>query len=180
MITVRLLPIAGFGLVSYGYGTTGARVRPFLAGSVLASVPTAFGYAAIGAAVSSPGDVNWYAVAPAELRPDRQRGADVSLVARRTPVPAGPTLTLGRSASLAVSGRRVHAVGRWRRPTRRAGTCDIEPVPTASRRSAAYAATLRGRHESRSVRKGSCSTGGSCPKVRLPAGRAAAARSDDD
>ena len=46
MITVRLLPIAGFGLVSYGYGTTGARVLPFLAGSVLASAPTAFGYAA--------------------------------------------------------------------------------------------------------------------------------------
>ncbi|SCF03482.1 Uncharacterized membrane protein YdjX, TVP38/TMEM64 family, SNARE-associated domain [Micromonospora purpureochromogenes] len=67
VITVRLLPIAGFGLVSYGYGTTGARVLPFLVGSVLASAPTAFGYAAIGAAVSSPGDVNWYAAAPASL-----------------------------------------------------------------------------------------------------------------
>nr|WP_231921446.1 VTT domain-containing protein [Micromonospora auratinigra] len=67
VITVRLLPIAGFGLVSYGYGTTGARVLPFLAGSVIASAPTAFGYAAIGAAVSTPGSVNWYAVAPAGL-----------------------------------------------------------------------------------------------------------------
>ncbi|MFF3868404.1 TVP38/TMEM64 family protein [Micromonospora sp. NPDC001898] len=67
VITVRLLPIAGFGLVSYGYGTTGTRVLPFLAGSVLASAPTAFGYAALGAAATSPGDVNWYAAAPAGL-----------------------------------------------------------------------------------------------------------------
>ncbi|MFG1950911.1 TVP38/TMEM64 family protein [Micromonospora sp. NPDC048830] len=67
VVTVRLLPIAGFGLVSYGYGTTGARVLPFLVGSVVASVPTAFGYAAIGAAVTSPGPVNWYAAAPAAL-----------------------------------------------------------------------------------------------------------------
>ncbi|WP_328348713.1 TVP38/TMEM64 family protein [Micromonospora sp. NBC_00421] len=67
VITVRLLPISGFGLVSYGYGTTGARVLPFLVGSVLASAPTAFGYAAIGAAVSSPGRINWYAAAPASL-----------------------------------------------------------------------------------------------------------------
>ncbi|MFG3420637.1 TVP38/TMEM64 family protein [Micromonospora sp. NPDC049460] len=67
VVTVRLLPIAGFGLVSYGYGTTGARVLPFLAGSVIASVPTAFGYAAVGAAAASPGDVNWFAAAPAAL-----------------------------------------------------------------------------------------------------------------
>jgi uncharacterized membrane protein YdjX (TVP38/TMEM64 family) len=65
--TVRLVPIGGFGLVSYGYGTTGARLLPYLAGSVLATIPSAFGYAAIGAAVTSPGDVNWFAVAPASL-----------------------------------------------------------------------------------------------------------------
>ncbi|GGM38221.1 TVP38/TMEM64 family protein [Micromonospora sonchi] len=67
VITVRLLPISGFGLVSYGYGTTGARLLPFLTGSVLASVPTAFGYAAIGAAVTSPGGINWFAATPAAL-----------------------------------------------------------------------------------------------------------------
>jgi len=65
VITVRLLPVGGFGLVSYGYGTTGARLLPYLAGSILASIPSAFGYAAIGSAVVSPGDVNWFAVAPA-------------------------------------------------------------------------------------------------------------------
>lgn len=67
VVTVRLLPIAGFGLVSYGYGTTGARVLPFLVGSVVASAPTAVGYAAVGAAVTSPGQVNWLAAAPAGL-----------------------------------------------------------------------------------------------------------------
>ncbi|WBB80015.1 VTT domain-containing protein [Micromonospora sp. WMMD882] len=67
VMTVRLLPISGFGLVSYGYGTTGARLLPFLTGSVLASAPTAFGYAAVGAAASSPDGINWYAVAPAAL-----------------------------------------------------------------------------------------------------------------
>jgi uncharacterized membrane protein YdjX (TVP38/TMEM64 family) len=67
VVTVRLLPIAGFGLVSYGYGTTGARLSPFLAGSVLAAAPTAFGYAAIGAAATSPGEIHWYAAAPAAL-----------------------------------------------------------------------------------------------------------------
>ena len=67
VLTVRLLPIAGFGLVSYGYGTTGARLLPFLAGSVIASAPTAIGYAALGAAVTTPGSINWYAAAPASL-----------------------------------------------------------------------------------------------------------------
>lgn len=67
VMTVRLLPISGFGLVSYGYGTTGARLAPFLLGSLLASAPTAFGYAAIGAAVSHPGNLNWFAAAPAGL-----------------------------------------------------------------------------------------------------------------
>jgi uncharacterized membrane protein YdjX (TVP38/TMEM64 family) len=67
VVTVRLLPVGGFGLVSYGYGTTGARLLPYLLGSVLASVPSAFGYAAIGAAVTGPGGINWFAAAPAGL-----------------------------------------------------------------------------------------------------------------
>lgn len=67
VISVRLLPVGGFGLVSYGYGTTGARLWPFLLGSVLASTPSAFGYAAIGAAAVSPDEVNWLAVTPSVL-----------------------------------------------------------------------------------------------------------------
>lgn len=67
VIGVRLLPVGGFGLVSYCYGTTGARLGPFLLGSMLASTPSAFGYAAVGAAVVSPDEVDWLAVAPAGL-----------------------------------------------------------------------------------------------------------------
>ncbi|MFI7023541.1 TVP38/TMEM64 family protein [Micromonospora sp. NPDC049900] len=67
VITVRLLPISGYGLVSYGYGTTGARILPFLVGSVIASAPSAFGYAAVGAAVTSPNEINWLAATPAAL-----------------------------------------------------------------------------------------------------------------
>ncbi|MFB9239604.1 TVP38/TMEM64 family protein [Plantactinospora siamensis] len=67
VITVRLLPVGGFGLVSYGYGTTGVRLGPYLVGSVLACAPSAFGYAALGAAVTNPGHFNWLAVAPASL-----------------------------------------------------------------------------------------------------------------
>nr|MDT0662061.1 VTT domain-containing protein [Micromonospora sp. DSM 115978] len=67
VMTVRLLPVSGFGLVSYGYGTTGARLAPFLVGSLLASAPSAFGYAALGASAVSPSGINWYAAAPAAL-----------------------------------------------------------------------------------------------------------------
>ncbi len=67
VITVRLVPFCGFGLVSYGYGTSGARLTPYLVGSLLASIPSAVGYAALGAAVVAPNDVNWLAVAPAGL-----------------------------------------------------------------------------------------------------------------
>ncbi|GAB3984703.1 hypothetical protein GCM10027615_72840 [Plantactinospora veratri] len=67
VVSVRLIPIGGFGLVSYGYGTTGARLAPFLFGSVLAATPSAFGYAAVGAAAVSPDEVNWLAVTPGAL-----------------------------------------------------------------------------------------------------------------
>ncbi|MFY1672238.1 TVP38/TMEM64 family protein [Plantactinospora sp. WMMB334] len=67
VITVRLIPLGGFGLISYGYGTTGARLGPFLLGSVLAATPSAFGYAAVGAAVVSPTGINWLAVSPGAL-----------------------------------------------------------------------------------------------------------------
>lgn len=67
VISVRLLPFAGFGLVSFGYGTTGARFGPYLAGTLLAAVPSALGYSAVGAAVVSPGDLHWLSVTPAVL-----------------------------------------------------------------------------------------------------------------
>ena len=67
VLTVRLLPLGGFGLISYGYGTTGVRPGPFLLGSIVAIMPSAFGYAAVGAAVTAPGGIDWFAAAPAAL-----------------------------------------------------------------------------------------------------------------
>ncbi|WP_376771250.1 TVP38/TMEM64 family protein [Rhizomonospora bruguierae] len=67
VITVRLLPIGGFGLVSYGYGTTGARIRPYLVGTVLASIPSTVGYATVGAAAVNPHGMNWFGFAPSLL-----------------------------------------------------------------------------------------------------------------
>jgi uncharacterized membrane protein YdjX (TVP38/TMEM64 family) len=90
VVTVRLVPIGGFGLVSYGYGITGARLRPYLLGSLLASIPSAFGYAAIGAAVASPGQVNWLATAPAGLGLVATTIIVTRWWRRRAPAPAGP------------------------------------------------------------------------------------------
>jgi uncharacterized membrane protein YdjX (TVP38/TMEM64 family) len=67
VITVRLLPIGGFGLVSYGYGTTGARLRPYLIGTTLASVPSTVGYAVVGAAAVAPHGMNWLGFTPSLL-----------------------------------------------------------------------------------------------------------------
>ncbi|MDX6742490.1 TVP38/TMEM64 family protein [Actinocorallia sp. A-T 12471] len=51
VLTVRFLPIANFGLVSYAFGTSAARYRHFLVGTSIGAVPSTFGYAALGAAV---------------------------------------------------------------------------------------------------------------------------------
>lgn len=115
VMTVRLLPISGFGLVSYGYGTTGARLVPFLVGSVLASAPTAFGYAALGAAARDPHDVNWFAAAPAAL------GLVASAVLIRSWWRAER-----RQRRV---GRWTWRVGRWTRPDDDHGGTDIDPRP---------------------------------------------------
>lgn len=65
--SVRLLPFASFGLVSFGYGTTGARLLPYLTGTLVSAVPSAFGYAAVGAAVVSPDELHWLSLTPAAL-----------------------------------------------------------------------------------------------------------------
>ena len=67
VLTVRLLPLGGFGLVSYGYGTTGAPGRRSCSAASWRSCPSAFGYAAVGAAVTAPGGIDWFAAAPAAL-----------------------------------------------------------------------------------------------------------------
>jgi uncharacterized membrane protein YdjX (TVP38/TMEM64 family) len=65
VLVVRLLPVAPYGLVGYAYGTTGVRVRDYLGGTLIGAAPSAFTYAAIGAAVVQPGAVRLVTFAPA-------------------------------------------------------------------------------------------------------------------
>jgi uncharacterized membrane protein YdjX (TVP38/TMEM64 family) len=65
VIVVRLLPVAPYGLVGYAYGTTSVRVRNYVLGSLIAATPSAFTYAAVGAAVVRPGAVGLVTFAPA-------------------------------------------------------------------------------------------------------------------
>ncbi len=92
VVTVRLLPISGFGLVSYGYGTTGARVLPFLVGSVIASARPRS-----ATRRSARRDQPWrdqlVRRRPGLPGVHRQRRAARPLVARRTPPPPPPPLT---------------------------------------------------------------------------------------
>jgi uncharacterized membrane protein YdjX (TVP38/TMEM64 family) len=52
---LRILPVAPFGLVSYGFGTTGIRVGSYLAGTAAGAAPSTFVYASLGDSALSPG-----------------------------------------------------------------------------------------------------------------------------
>lgn len=64
---VRMMPLAPFGLIGYAYGATSVRFRNYLGGTLIGATPSAFTYAAIGAAVVKPGAVGWLTLAPAAL-----------------------------------------------------------------------------------------------------------------
>jgi uncharacterized membrane protein YdjX (TVP38/TMEM64 family) len=57
VLTIRLLPVAPYGLMSYAFGTSATRLRDFLLGSLIGATPSTFGYAALGAAVLGPSAV---------------------------------------------------------------------------------------------------------------------------
>ena len=65
VLLVRLLPLAPFGLMGYAYGTTSVRRHHYLLGTLVASTPSAFSYAILGAAVMTPGDLNPVTFIPA-------------------------------------------------------------------------------------------------------------------
>jgi uncharacterized membrane protein YdjX (TVP38/TMEM64 family) len=52
---MRILPVAPFGLVSYGFGTTGIRVGSYLLGTALGAAPSTFVYASLGDNALDPG-----------------------------------------------------------------------------------------------------------------------------
>lgn len=55
VIVARLLPVAPFGLVSYGYGLTGVPLSVFWLGTMVGAAPTTVVFANLGAAALSPG-----------------------------------------------------------------------------------------------------------------------------
>ena len=54
VLVLRILPVAPFGLVSYGLGTTGIRVRSYLVGTAIGAAPSTVVYAHLGAAAMQP------------------------------------------------------------------------------------------------------------------------------
>lgn len=55
VIVARLLPVAPFGLVSYGYGLSGVPLSVFWLGTMVGAAPSTVVYANLGAAALSPG-----------------------------------------------------------------------------------------------------------------------------
>ncbi len=64
---VRMMPLAPYGLVGYAYGTTAVRRRDYLLGTLIGGTPSAFTYAAVGAAVVRPGAIRWITFIPAAI-----------------------------------------------------------------------------------------------------------------
>jgi uncharacterized membrane protein YdjX (TVP38/TMEM64 family) len=62
---VRLMPLAPFGLIGYAYGATSVKWRNYLGGTLIGNTPSAFTYAALGAAVVKPGAATWLTLTPA-------------------------------------------------------------------------------------------------------------------
>ncbi|WP_204299968.1 TVP38/TMEM64 family protein [Actinoplanes campanulatus] len=56
---LRLLPIAPFGLISYGLGTTGISRRAYLAGTVAGATPSTIIYASLGSSALEPGSAGF-------------------------------------------------------------------------------------------------------------------------
>ena len=64
---VRMMPLAPYGLIGYAYGTTAVRRCNYLLGTVIGAAPSAFTYAALGAAVVQPGAIGWITLIPAGM-----------------------------------------------------------------------------------------------------------------
>jgi uncharacterized membrane protein YdjX (TVP38/TMEM64 family) len=64
---VRMMPIAPYGLVGYAYGTTSVRRWHYLLGTLIGATPSAFTYAAVGAAAVRPGAIGLVTFLPAAI-----------------------------------------------------------------------------------------------------------------
>lgn len=89
VVTVRLLPVAPFGLTSYAFGTSGVRLTAFMLGTLVGMVPTSFVYATLGANASRPGSTAfWVAAACAVAMWSLTAGLTFWLTRRRAAVAA--------------------------------------------------------------------------------------------
>jgi uncharacterized membrane protein YdjX (TVP38/TMEM64 family) len=64
---VRMIPIAPYGLVGYAYGTTSVRRWHYAVGTLIGATPSAFTYAAVGAAAVRPGAIGLLTLLPAGI-----------------------------------------------------------------------------------------------------------------
>lgn len=88
--TVRLLPVAPFGLISYGYGVTGIRLRVFLLGTAAGAAPSTAVYASLGASALSPGSPGFVVALLAALAMAVGGTVAARVLARHSPATQSP------------------------------------------------------------------------------------------
>ena len=84
---LRILPIAPFGLISYGFGTTGIRLRSYLLGTAAGAAPGTVVYASLGASAMYPGSAGFLASVAAAAVLALGGIVGSAVVRRRRPVP---------------------------------------------------------------------------------------------
>ncbi|QSB16460.1 TVP38/TMEM64 family protein [Natronosporangium hydrolyticum] len=92
VVVARVLPLAPFGLISYGYGLTGVPARVFGLGTLIGTVPSTVVYANVGAAALSPGSPGFF-VSLAAAGTLAAGGLVAGRYARRRQQPASPVTT---------------------------------------------------------------------------------------
>ena len=95
---LRILPIAPFGLVSYGFGTTGIRLRSYLLGTAAGAAPGTVVYASLGASAMKPGSAWFVASVAAAVVLAVGSIVGSAVVRRRRPA---PTATAGTDHAVA-------------------------------------------------------------------------------
>ena len=86
---LRILPIAPFGLISYGLGTTGVPVGRYLLGTAIGAAPSTMLYATVGDSAMSPGSAGFVVSVAAAALLAASSVAVAAIVKRRTSARAG-------------------------------------------------------------------------------------------
>jgi uncharacterized membrane protein YdjX (TVP38/TMEM64 family) len=90
VVILRILPVAPFGLVSYGFGTTGIRTGSYLLGTAIGAAPSTVAYATLGESALEPGSAG-FAVSLAAVALLAAGGAAGAAFVRRRSVPVAPS-----------------------------------------------------------------------------------------